>query len=518
MNAYFWLELLLRSTVLLACGELFLICLRRARASVRHRFILVIFVSLAVLPGLLVVLPEVPVSLWYRQPVAKVLVTATDLSGHVIAGTSAPGTMDWLFLCWTAGVVLTATPFLTGSLSVLNIRRRAEPLADGVLLSADIPVPLTCGLMRPRILLPATAKTWTAATLEAVLLHERAHIRRRDLLAHAGAQLVACLWWFQPLVWLLRSRLRAESEFACDAEALCSGLRPSDYASELLKIARNAGGCQVPVSAIGMLPSSHLEQRVQSVLYPSTAFVSAKRIGSLAMALILVACAASAITITRNSSYVTEGFIMKRTLISALLSSAGLAAATISGTVHDANGLAVPDAAVTLTNADSSAQLQANTNSDGKFSLNGSAAGDYILHITKTGYGSVYCEFSLNAQSEINSEFTMPAEGSPAPDSATGARGIRVGGAVAQSNLIHKVNPVYPIGAKQNRIQGTVEIRASISKDGLPEELRIVSSPSDDLSASALQAVRQWRYRPTLLNGNPVEISTTIIVNYTLSQ
>jgi TonB family protein len=401
-------------------------------------------------------------------------------------------------------------------LSVTRILRHGEGLADGVILSRDIPVPLTCGLIRPRIVLPMIARTWTATTLEAVLLHERAHIRRRDLLVQAGVQVLACLWWFQPLVWVLRWRLKTESEFACDAEALCSGMRPTAYASELLAIARNAMTCQVPVSAIGMLHSTHLEQRVQAVLYPADGLISRKRIGTFVLALFLAAFAASAVTITPDKTYSTGGSFMKRALISALLSSAGLSAGTISGTVHDANGLAIPDAAVTLTNADSSAQLQARTNSDGKFLVDGRAAGDYILHINKTGYGSVYCEFSLNAQSEINSEFTMPVEGSPAPDNGTVSKGLRVGGAVAQNNLVYKVNPIYPVTAKQNHVQGAVEIRASISKDGLPEELRIVSSPSDDLSASALQAVRQWRYRPTLLNGNPVEISTTIRVNYTL--
>jgi TonB family protein len=63
-----------------------------------------------------------------------------------------------------------------------------------------------------------------------------------------------------------------------------------------------------------------------------------------------------------------------------------------------------------------------------------------------------------------------------------------------------------------------VELEATISKDGVPVELRVLRSPSDDLSESSLEAVRQWRYRPTLLNGQPVEIVTDVIVNYTLSQ
>ena len=80
-----------------------------------------------------------------------------------------------------------------------------------------------------------------------------------------------------------------------------------------------------------------------------------------------------------------------------------------------------------------------------------------------------------------------------------------------------KVQPIYPEAAKAARVQGTVKMEATISKDGVPIELRVLSSPSDDLSQSALEAVRQWRYRPTLLNGNPIEIVTDIVVNYTSS-
>ncbi|HEX4771209.1 MAG TPA: M56 family metallopeptidase [Bryobacteraceae bacterium] len=456
-----------------------------------------------------------PLPLWHHDARSKSFVTVTEISSHI--SRDAPyRNIDWLLLCWAAGVVITAMPFVVGSLSIVRILRRAEPFTDGILLSDVIPVPLTCGLVKPRILLPMSAKAWTAATREAVLLHERAHIRRRDVLTHAVAHFVACLWWFQPLVWLLHRRLKAASEFACDAEALRSGIRPTDYASELLSIARNAAAFQVPASAIGMLQASHLEQRVRTVLYPSTASVSPMRLGCLALTLTFAALAASAFTTTSTTAYPTGGLTMKRALLSALLSSAGLSAASITGTVHDPNGAAVPDAVVTLTNADNSAQLQATTNTNGQFSVNGSGAGDYILRISKTGLNSVYYEFSLNARSEIDSEFTMPAEGTPAPDTPMASKPVQVEGADAQNNLIHKVNPTYPGAAKQNRVQGTVQIRALISKDGVPQELKILSSPSDELSESALFSVRQWRYRPTLVNGNPVEISTMVVVNYTL--
>ena len=94
---------------------------------------------------------------------------------------------------------------------------------------------------------------------------------------------------------------------------------------------------------------------------------------------------------------------------------------------------------------------------------------------------------------------------------------VRVGGAVAQGNILTKVQPTYPMAAKKAGIQGTVELEATISKDGVPMELRVVSSPSDDLSQSALEAVREWRYRPTSLNGVPIEIVTQIVVHYSLA-
>jgi periplasmic protein TonB len=94
---------------------------------------------------------------------------------------------------------------------------------------------------------------------------------------------------------------------------------------------------------------------------------------------------------------------------------------------------------------------------------------------------------------------------------------IRVGGNVQAANLIRKVVPVYPTLAKQARISGTVRFQAIIGKDGTIQNLQLVSG-HPLLVAAAQQAVSQWVYKPTLLNGDPVEVVTTIDVNFTLSQ
>ncbi|MFZ0759600.1 MAG: TonB family protein, partial [Candidatus Sulfotelmatobacter sp.] len=101
------------------------------------------------------------------------------------------------------------------------------------------------------------------------------------------------------------------------------------------------------------------------------------------------------------------------------------------------------------------------------------------------------------------------------PKIATPQR-IRVSQGVSQGLLIRRVQPVYPPLARQARIQGTVVLRAVIAKDGSIEDLTLVSG-HPMLAPAAIDAVKQWRYKPYLLNGEPVEVDTEVLVNFTLS-
>ena len=112
---------------------------------------------------------------------------------------------------------------------------------------------------------------------------------------------------------------------------------------------------------------------------------------------------------------------------------------------------------------------------------------------------------------------TAPAPAEHVPTSKPPAGPIRIGGTVAEANLIHKVVPPYPQLAKSTRVQGAVEFRAVISKEGNIEDLQLIHG-HPLLVKSAKEAVLQWKYRPTLLNGAPVEVITDILVNFTLSQ
>ncbi|HEY6946621.1 MAG TPA: energy transducer TonB [Candidatus Acidoferrum sp.] len=107
--------------------------------------------------------------------------------------------------------------------------------------------------------------------------------------------------------------------------------------------------------------------------------------------------------------------------------------------------------------------------------------------------------------------------GTVAPPKPKPTGPIRVGGNVQAARIVNRVQPIYPPLARQTRISGTVRLHAIISKDGTIQQLEVISG-HPLLQQAALDAVRQWRYQPTLLNGEPVEVDTTIDVIFSLNQ
>jgi protein TonB len=105
--------------------------------------------------------------------------------------------------------------------------------------------------------------------------------------------------------------------------------------------------------------------------------------------------------------------------------------------------------------------------------------------------------------------------GGPPPPPKPAASRIRVGGNVQAAKMVRQVQPLYPQIAKTAHVQGTVILHAVIAKDGTVQELNYVSGPPL-LMKSAMDAVHEWKYQPTLLNGEPVEVDTTISVIFTL--
>jgi TonB family protein len=118
---------------------------------------------------------------------------------------------------------------------------------------------------------------------------------------------------------------------------------------------------------------------------------------------------------------------------------------------------------------------------------------------------------------EMSLLITVPAAQVGAPATAAVPGRIKVGGNVQGAMIVSKVPPVYPALAKQGAVSGVVKLSAVLAKDGTVQELHVLSGPPLLIQA-AMDAVKQWVYRSTLLNGNPVEVETTIDINFTLNQ
>jgi protein TonB len=115
----------------------------------------------------------------------------------------------------------------------------------------------------------------------------------------------------------------------------------------------------------------------------------------------------------------------------------------------------------------------------------------------------------------LNSASSVPALAKPSV-LPTPAKRIRVAARVAEANLIHDVPPQYPPEAGRARIEGTVVLMALIDKDGTVKDVR-VESGLPLLAQAAIDAVKQWRYKPYLMDGEPVEVDSRITINFTLS-
>jgi beta-lactamase regulating signal transducer with metallopeptidase domain len=214
-------------------------------------------------------------------------------SGQATPVTSGIAAVGWLLVVWVVGVLLIASQWLVAAIGLRGMWRRS--LASGretpnlVELAARIgvrrawqlrvstaskpPAAMTWGVIRPIVMLPQNESEWGRERREAVLLHELAHIRRGDSLNQGLADVVCTLLWFNPAVWLAARALRADAEAAADDAVLRSGVRPTDYASELILLAAELGRRRRPflklsVSDLGVsiMKQSSIEQRVRAIV------------------------------------------------------------------------------------------------------------------------------------------------------------------------------------------------------------------------------------------------------------
>ena len=197
-----------------------------------------------------------------RLMAARLMLWNSELRGTVIGSTSQPAkgrpakaTHD----------PLVHDPLVTGLEAVCLQLGIGRPVT--LLIHPDNSIPVVWGILRCRLLLPAAARHWSGEQLRSVLLHELAHIKRRDTMAQLLTQIACTLHWFNPLVWFAAWRLGVERERACDDLVLASGVRPSAYARHLLEVVTACSPARWTQSCgLAMARQSSLEVRLVAVL------------------------------------------------------------------------------------------------------------------------------------------------------------------------------------------------------------------------------------------------------------
>ena len=293
----FFASAALKSTVVLALAWLVAKLLRGRSSAARHVVWTAAAAAVLALPFLSLGLPELrlPVTL----PSLTFQATVTDnaaepsLESAFREGATAPPLshaapwhIDWalcLMALWAAGTVLALAQMIFAAASMARVRAQARrhafddftDLADEMEMTNPVPVletapgsmPMTFGLWRPAIFLPADAAQWDAGRRRMVILHELAHVRRGDVAAHIVARAALCFYWWNPLAWAAWREFLKEREHATDDLVLRTGARASDYAEHLLEVARSMQpAAAIGWAAVAMARRSQLEGRLLAIL------------------------------------------------------------------------------------------------------------------------------------------------------------------------------------------------------------------------------------------------------------
>jgi TonB family protein len=535
------MDVVARPSAVLLAGFAIRALLARRSAAERHAVLAVtLFAALAVIP-LSSIAPGMPVTLpgaiapqggrgiSGAAPVAAASTLnstgASDIGPRI---SDAPRSLPSLAGIWIGGMSFGAALLASALLRVRRIARDAEIVRDPrwtgrvAAMAADAGVRgavlvlrtdasgvlATTGIVRPRILLPSHALNWPDARIPLVIAHELAHVVRRDWAIQIAAEIVRVCLWFNPLAWLACTLLRRDAERACDDLVLARGVAPATYATELVALARLCRPAPaVRLSAVSMATPSTLERRITAMLNPVVVRTPLSRFTLAAAAVVALAL----------------------TMPIAGLRAAQTGPATLGGAIYDATGGVMPGVQIVLEGTNE-AKWTATSNASGRFEFPAIYPGKYTLAAVVPGFKALKQEFELRDSRDWDRAITLQVGdlretitvrdtrlAAPAAAQPQFGAPVRVGGNIRAPRKLQDVKPVYPVSMRTAGREGVVPIEAVVGKDGTVTTVRVVSADvHPDFAIAAADAVRQWKFSPTLLNGQPVEVVMMVSVTFTL--
>lgn len=573
----------------LALGLAAVAAARQRSAATRHAILAAAIASALVMPLLKLFVPELPLVHWFN-PGAVDSSGITLMSGDLVPAASKDGTVaaaaqtvHWAAVLaglWIAGAICMAAVLATSLIRLRRFRQRCA-VADGrwgaladdlsracgirrpvtLLESGDASVLISCGVLRPAIVLPPGTSGWTETRMRTVLAHELAHIRRHDAAVLLAGEALRVFQWFNPLVWITCRRLRRESEFACDDEVLSHGVEPTAYATHLLDVAKHLRGRRPSwTAAHAIAHPSTLERRIAAMLQHQRNRARVERRGwlvtclaALGVSLPLAAAGIAPADVTPRAVPASRDVALAVQPAPArtdpgprpMPAPRPQATGSIAGTLLDQLGGTLPGATVTLTNADTNEQSVTRTDAIGRFEFRSLQPATYSAIASLPGFKSGRIDVALRPGLTIQPTLTLAlgtvhetihvgcggTSGiarvleltSRVGDAvfprlyAEGGQPVRVGGSVHAPLKLRDVRPACPAAVPAG--ETTIHLAGHIGVNGLIEDAAPVPAASEqqppaELTQSALDAIRQWTFTPTVLDGQAVPTEAAIDITF----
>jgi TonB family protein len=397
--------------------------------------------------------------------------------------------------------------------------------------------PVTFGIAPAVVLLPATLLAASADRRRAVLCHELWHVRRRDWLWVLGEELALTLLWFHPAVWWLVGELQLAREQVVDQLTVAATGARREYMDALFSAADLPSA---PPLLSGFLRRRHLARRLVSLA--EEVAMSRMRLvaGVVVVVVVLVGSGVAGVAawplaqqphvmafqpapaedaMKRKIESIGSVRIVHRTDIEfpAVPADAGFAA-----TVIDVDATLDPSGSVTATQA-TTVTVHGPESPSGNPSLAGSEpAVQATVTAALDAIRGWRFEEPVQTPAVVRVRVRFAAE--PRQAILMGVRAVSgfkqrpvltVGGAIRPPQKVFNVSPVYPQEAQDAKVQGVVILEALIAEDGSVKEVEVLRS-IPQLDGAAIDAVKQWRYAPTMLNGVATPLRMTMTVNFTL--
>ena len=384
---------------------------------------------------------------------------------------------------WLAGALFLIIGIIIGNLRLWNTVRRLPFVTDqallelfeesrrlmrvqtvvGLVVTDRVKSPILFGFIRPRILLPADlVRELPFERLRYIMLHEFAHLKRGDILTGWLMAFIQSLHWFNPLVWWAFGRMRFDRELACDEEVLSRvpEVELRHYGDVLIGMLERFNHIYRLPAIAGILENKdQLKRRLVMI----KKFRRPARREIIAFAVLLTVLSIGLLTEPQS------------------LLSQSEAIPKFVQVIHPEESFEISD------------QILCSRNGP-NYSLG-------AIFLTKTGW--MRCRYDGKWTKAEDWEIGI----APPP--------YRIGGDVAQAFLINNPFPVYPQSAIAAGISGEVRLDVTIDERGNVTNIDVLSGPAE-LRMAAVEAVWQWRYIPTFINGYPVPVIAEVLVTFTL--